>query len=49
MEGEPEVGGVRTGEDDAEGDRRAMVDGRKSGGCKESWLECGDRKHYPSE
>ena len=49
MEGETEVVGVRTGEDGEVRDRRATVDGLKSGGCEESWLEGGDKKHYPSD
>ena len=48
VEGETEVGGVRTGEDGEVRDRRATVDGLKSGGCEESWLEGGDKKRCPS-
>jgi hypothetical protein len=46
VEGETEVVGVRTGEDSEVRDRRAMVEGLKSGACEESWLEGGDRKHF---
>ena len=47
MEGETEVVGVRTREDSEVRDRRATVEGLKSGACEESWFEGGDRKHYP--